>query len=463
MPSHCAEGKMHRAFAFAVVAALLLVAARPAMAIPAFARKYGTSCQTCHVVFPKLNPFGEAFRRNGYRFPGVDSDYVKQPTVPLGQDAYKQLFPNAVWPGTLPTSVPIAIGFNGQALFHPDTSAGAAENGTSFDLSNLIAEAHIWAGGSFSDDMTFFGELTFSDTVEIESAVVFLEDLVGPKHAVNLKVGKTNATLSSFGPHSTYVGDLGIAGLGVTGLFGALSDSWNIVDNFARVDLFGVIGGRFEYDLGLDAGANTDVRNSENVYGHVGYKIGGMSLDAEGEGATAGLNAAKPWAEKALTLDAFAYRSRSHFTASDNATIVDDTAFAIGGGVRAQYDALELDAGIYAEHHDHALLDGTAVDAISQYDELSYVVFPWFVPAVRVEFSHLAPDGGPAVSDLRITPGVAMLIRPNLKLILSAQFEHAQGAPDAGWGNVGGFAAPPTPDVSVTEVETVAATIWFVY
>ena len=44
----------------------------PAKAIPAFARKYQTSCTTCHTAFPKLNPFGEAFRRNNYRFPGDD-------------------------------------------------------------------------------------------------------------------------------------------------------------------------------------------------------------------------------------------------------------------------------------------------------------------------------------------------------------------------------------------------------
>jgi hypothetical protein len=47
-----------------LVFAALLVFSRPAAAIPAFARKYGTSCQTCHTIFPKLNPFGEAFRRN---------------------------------------------------------------------------------------------------------------------------------------------------------------------------------------------------------------------------------------------------------------------------------------------------------------------------------------------------------------------------------------------------------------
>ncbi len=36
-------------------------------AIPAFARKYDTSCQTCHVSsFPKLNDFGNRFRDRGY-------------------------------------------------------------------------------------------------------------------------------------------------------------------------------------------------------------------------------------------------------------------------------------------------------------------------------------------------------------------------------------------------------------
>ncbi len=47
---------------------LLLVPGR-ASAIPAFARKYQTSCQTCHIVFPKLNAFGEAFRLRGYHMP----------------------------------------------------------------------------------------------------------------------------------------------------------------------------------------------------------------------------------------------------------------------------------------------------------------------------------------------------------------------------------------------------------
>ena len=48
------------------VVVLLLAAGEQAYSLPAFARKYKTSCATCHVGFPKLNAFGEAFRRNGY-------------------------------------------------------------------------------------------------------------------------------------------------------------------------------------------------------------------------------------------------------------------------------------------------------------------------------------------------------------------------------------------------------------
>ena len=41
-------------------------------AIPAFARRHKMSCVTCHVGFPMLNGFGEAFAGNGYQLPGAD-------------------------------------------------------------------------------------------------------------------------------------------------------------------------------------------------------------------------------------------------------------------------------------------------------------------------------------------------------------------------------------------------------
>ncbi|HEX2694752.1 MAG TPA: hypothetical protein VHP61_03290 [Acidobacteriota bacterium] len=54
---------------FGLVFALLILS-RTALAIPAFARKYGFNCNMCHVAFPKLNDWGQRFRDNGYQTPG---------------------------------------------------------------------------------------------------------------------------------------------------------------------------------------------------------------------------------------------------------------------------------------------------------------------------------------------------------------------------------------------------------
>ena len=71
-------------------------------AIPAFSRKYQTSCTTCHSNYPELNDFGEAFKKNGFKFPKDDETFVKEEPVLLGAKAQKEAFPEAVYPGEIP-------------------------------------------------------------------------------------------------------------------------------------------------------------------------------------------------------------------------------------------------------------------------------------------------------------------------------------------------------------------------
>jgi hypothetical protein len=448
--------------------------APPAAAIPAFARKYATSCTTCHVVYPKLTPFGEAFRRNGYRFPGVDSEMIKQDPVSLGQQAYKGLFPNAVWPGTIPGSPPLSLGFNGQITLHPDSKAGGAvaDNGARVVFDNLVEEAHLWAGGSLDDKLTFWAELTVdAEGIGIEKAQLLFNDLAGPVHASNLVVGKGVSTLSSFAQHSSYLADAALLPLSVTALYGATSNSWMILDNYNMVELNGTIRGRFDYSLGINQGANSAVRSPRNVYAHVGFKMGGVRLDGE-EGSSVP-DPMKPWAETAVTLDAFAYHSDSRYTSPDPASTtampladltLGDKTNAFGAGLRAQWLSLELNSGILFEQHDQAAGVGSKVSGLAQFDELSYVVFPWLVPAVRFEYVRLSPDGGDVVTDTRLLAGVAALVRPNVKLTLVAQFEQAKGLPPGGWGPVGGFAAPASATDSVSlEAESVNLGLAYAY
>jgi len=463
-----------RSLVLAVVGVLLCAIPRTASAIPAFARKYGTSCTTCHTIYPKLNPFGEAFRRNGFRFPGTDSDVVKQPAVPLGSDAYKKMFPDAVWPAVLPAFPPLALGFNGQIVFHPDTNSGgaAADNGAAVNADTLIEEGHLWAGGSFDDSITYYSEITASaDGIEIERAQVLFNDLVGPSHAVNFLVGQGPGNFTSFGLHSSYLADTELPALQVTALFGATSNSWMMIDNFETAELSGVVAdGRVDYSAGATNGANSETRTPTNGYVHVGAKFGGVRLDGEENSSVP--DPSKPWAENAITIDAFYYHSRSRFTIPDPAStdanplpdlVRDDIANVFGGALRAQYESLELNAGASYEAHSNPSTGGSA-NVLSQFDELSYVVYPWLVPAARFEYTHVSPEGSAAISDARIMLGAAALVRPNIKLVLSGQLETASGAPPAGWGAAGGFAAPADATSSVSlEIESVTLFMAYAY
>ena len=90
---------MRHTLTFAIIGILVLVSMaleNRTNAIPVFARKYETSCITCHTVFPKLNSFGEAYRLNGFQYPEDDADQTKDEPVSLGADSYKKVFPNAV-------------------------------------------------------------------------------------------------------------------------------------------------------------------------------------------------------------------------------------------------------------------------------------------------------------------------------------------------------------------------------
>src|SRR5208283_4984214 len=102
----------------AAVIATVLASAPKSHAIPAFSRKYQTSCTTCHNNYPELNDFGEAFKKNGFKFPKDDEVFVKQDPVLLGSKAQKEAFPEAIYPGEIPGTIPIAFRYEGNFNFN---------------------------------------------------------------------------------------------------------------------------------------------------------------------------------------------------------------------------------------------------------------------------------------------------------------------------------------------------------
>jgi hypothetical protein len=476
--------------AAAVAAVVYFSVAGEAQAIPSFARKYQTSCQTCHTIFPVLNPFGEAFRRNGYRFPSqngsLDSDAEKAPAVPLGQEEYKKTFPDSVWPDKIAEAIPLSVMLNGRVPINlPDSDARTAA-GNTFTWGGIEAEMHVFVAGSFNDTLTYMTQLTLESdfgsppgSFDIETAYLLWNDIVGPRHLLNLWVGRLWAPqLTSFGLHSSYLSDTVMPAVSVAGLYNPSAGFTLGQGHTDGVELNGIAGHRFDYSLGWVASssaAGLTMPNAEDVYAHIGVKSGGVALDGEGKYGPNTPDPRKPWAEKSITFDLFAYHG---ITRLDNGTgtspvLQNDRFNAAGGVIHGSYDSLVVMAGAQIERHDSpypgtaatanpnggaipGAPDFTNATAILQYDEIDYVVWPWFVPGVRLEYTQTTFENASNASLLRIIPGVSMLARPNIRVVVSGDLESATGLPPvASWSPAGGVVAPSTPQGSKFQAETI--------
>jgi hypothetical protein len=72
-----------------------------------------------------------------------------------------------------------------------------------------------------------------------------------------------------------------------------------------------------------------------------------------------------------------------------------------------------------------------------------------------------APANGTATL-FRLIPAVNILIRPNIRVALLADFEAAQGAPPGGWSGAGGYYGVPEA-VYANEWETFSANLLYAF
>lgn len=434
----------------AVTLVLLAVALPPpAGAFPSYSRKYATSCGTCHTIYPKLTQFGEAFRRNGYRFPGmIDSDYIKPELVPMGQEAAKKDFPNSTWPSFITAAPQLGFTANSRVTIHPDRSSAAAlkDNRTVLALDRLGTSASIQIAGAIDDAITVLGMVSLSDTAaSIDETLLVWSDIVGPRHLASLSFGYAVPTITPFARTSSYGGRLTAASAMGT-LYGWSGAPFRVSTKYSMAELNGMLGGRFEYGAGLANGTHDGVRSAGNFYGHVGAKLGGMRLD--GEGSYVASDPTRPWAETSATAWAFAYRANVRFAADaiQAKLVATDVATTLGGGLRVNLGSAELTVGGLWEDHSHitavAGTDGLPGPStqVAGYGELSYIVFPWLVPAVRVEHLVVSPRGLASASATRLLPLVSMTPRPNMKVSVTASLERTSGPPLAGgdWSKLSG-------------------------
>jgi hypothetical protein len=403
-------------------ASLLAVSLIPLIAgesygIPAFARKYRTSCQTCHNGFPKLTAFGDAFRRNGYQFPGgTDPEYVKEEPVSLGSEGNKKAFPDAVWPGTLPGSSPLALLLNGEVDYNPKTDPR-------FTFSGLGNSIEAVAAGTLGEDLSFWGHaiLTGDGTVELNRIFLIFSNLVGNNMALNARIGAFEPGLFSFSTHRAWM-----EGFWLTTRPFSDDMAWSIEEFQKGVEVNGIIQGRFGYSAGIVEGFGGP-HSDKDFYAHATYKFQGLPLDGATEGGPA-INNAQPYIDNSLTLGAFVYRGNASL-GPDSAT--QGNGFTMGGGdLNAYYDRVNLFGGFGIRHDEQPFLGtpGQSANTTVWFTELDVVVYPWLLPGLRFESwnSHGFDSGiGDVVSytDNQFVPGIVALVRPNVKATLRTTIE----------------------------------------
>jgi hypothetical protein len=150
--------------------ALLIIPARKADAIPAFARKYQISCQVCHTpAMPRLKAFGAEFANNGFRMAEYQSPRY---FVETGDDRL-----------SLFRELPLAIRLEGYATLN------FMNEGTVDFASPFVVK--ILSGGELTDKLSYYFYFLMNEAgtvVGLEDAFMMYHDFLGA--GINLFIGQ---------------------------------------------------------------------------------------------------------------------------------------------------------------------------------------------------------------------------------------------------------------------------------
>lgn len=395
-----------------------------AEAIPAFARKYETSCATCHAGFPKLTPFGEAFRMNGFQYLSGDGEMVKDEPVSLGADAYKRVWPDAVWPGAIPGNIPLSFRAKTGFTYEPHEIPEI----TTFQPPTL----QIISGGTLGEDVSFFvgahlfekGELGSIDRLYLKLDNMLTPVL--PDKTLYFRIGQFIPEVVPFAsnhrgltitPYAFNTYDLSLGGnfasehVHGAGPFG--------IEGFQiGAEASGIIAGRNRYVLGLVNGSGTLVDNNhaKDGYFRLAHKFGGMDYTGEWpENIQPFGGTGKNWFEKAFTIGIFGYNGARENTA--NVGQQDLQFYRIGSDFDLALGNLNTYGG-YIYGNDERIVNGAQIrQSYSLYfAEGNYFVYPWLVGVLRYE--QAIPEDFEPIR--QVVPGITVLYRANIKWVLEA-------------------------------------------
>ena len=347
--------------------AIFYLPQRSAEGIPSFARKYKTSCITCHTIFPKLTPVGEAFRRNGMRFPHGDEELVKEEVIELGSKHYRRVFPKAVYPGTLSAHPPISIRNRGHAQV---SSGGSPSTDARFPTE---IDAHM--AGTFDEFFSYWvGAHWFENggAGAVIRSYLRANDLFLPD-VFDVTLGQFEPSVIPFTSHrkltiTDYAVNSYVAGQPLGGHVHGGSSPFV----FQRgIEISGIANHHLAYAAGFvngnGSGAGFDNNNFKDWYVRAEYKWGGLPLS--GGEMQGDMPAAEPgrayWRDDSIKVGTFYY-------SGDSRTSTGGSLFNRRG---VDVDLFWRDLNVFGVY----LLADDSVGYTSWYTQADYVILPHLV------------------------------------------------------------------------------------
>src|SRR5260370_242345 len=263
----------------AVVAAAAVLAPA-ANAIPAFSRKYRTSCATCHLAFPVLNSFGKVFRARGYRMSGGDEQLTKEKPISLGAPAWKRVFPGSLWPSDIPGASVIGFWLSSGSKVKPNAPTTNEFEG--------ITGLNLLSAGTIGESFSFYMDVSIVNAGALPAKASDAVDRAffqynHSSHKVNLTVGvfEPRAVITSSHLRLMGISDYlaNVYGMPPTGNSFSLSPNQQGIEGWGNVEgprhrgglewFAGVVNGR---DAGVPTGAAA--YNSEDLGNRVHAALG---------------------------------------------------------------------------------------------------------------------------------------------------------------------------------------------
>lgn len=371
-------------------------------ALPTFARKYQTSCTTCHVSVPKLGIFGERFRLNGYQIPEGDNFYLRENPVSLGAPGWKEVWPKGIWPGAIPGSFPLSL----WSVFDLSLPLKGENREVSFEFPH---ELELFMAGTMGEDVPFFVEVEWEQGSISAEAWIGFYNLFQLNRGLNLRIGSFEINPLPFVFDHLKLGREHF-----------LYSNWRIPGskNDFRLrggkmgfELNGIIANRISYGAGV-----VSPKGGLDSYLTLRFKLGGtpfgkIRMLEEGENNTNIILTSGFWEDNALELAAFAYSGRA-----DVQGIEPDNFNRLGTGIRWTYKNIDISSSYFIGKNSDPYGEGTEVNASGWLIEGSYYLYPWLIAEARYE--SLRFDNSSILADQKQTiAGLIIMLRANIKLI----------------------------------------------